>query len=61
MDGVRSGTVTAGIDITYGNYDWVVGGDIRDNTGYFNGLLDDVRVYNRALHPEEIASMYGLV
>ncbi len=28
--------------------------------GWFNGLIDDVRVYNRALSPEEVEELYAL-
>ena len=61
IDGAQSGTTTASVDVTYGNADWVLGADYRDNVEYFNGLMDDVRVYNIALTPTDVASMYGLV
>ncbi len=28
------------------------------NSGYFNGKLDDIRIYNRALSPSEITALY---
>lgn len=31
----------------------------RASSGYFNGTIDDIRVYNRALSPEEITSLYA--
>ena len=36
-------------------------GDIGSgyNIGYFNGLIDDVRIYNRALSAAEISAMYN--
>ncbi|VVB94670.1 Concanavalin A-like lectin/glucanases superfamily protein [uncultured archaeon] len=29
------------------------------NTGYFNGKIDEVRIYNRVLGPEEIKASYN--
>ncbi|HUT46759.1 MAG TPA: LamG domain-containing protein [Sedimentisphaerales bacterium] len=31
-----------------------IGADIRDSVNYFNGTIDDVRIYNRALTEDEI-------
>jgi len=28
-----------------------------DGAGFFSGLIDDVRIYNRALIPDEIAAL----
>ena len=61
VDGIRNGTVTAASDVVYGSHDWVIGKDYRDNSSYFNGFLDDVRVYNRALSSSEVADLYGLI
>ena len=61
IDGVASGTVTAGANISYANSDWTIGKDYRDNDNYFNGLIDDMRVYNIALSSSQIAGLYGLV
>jgi hypothetical protein len=30
------------------------------NGRYFDGLIDDIRIYNRALTPDEISSIYSL-
>jgi hypothetical protein len=32
----------------------------RVSTGYFDGQIDDVRIYNRALSAEEVKRLYGL-
>ncbi len=38
-----------------------IGWDSQSETRYFEGLVDDVRIYNRALLPEEIASLAGVM
>jgi hypothetical protein len=39
------------------NYDlWIGQGD----NDYFNGLIDDLRIYNRALNEDEIKALYNL-
>ncbi len=35
-----------------------IGRDVPGITEHFNGRIDDVRIYNRALSPEEIALLY---
>ena len=60
VDGVPSGTVTAATDVTYGSSDWVIGKDYRDNDDYFDGLMNDLRVYDIALTPTQISTLYGL-
>lgn len=35
-----------------------IGADIRDNGSYFNGLIDDVRIYNEALSSTDISALY---
>ncbi len=57
-DGVNVYTNTSG---TTGKINSSLGG-IRfgtENGNYFNGLLDDVRIYNRALSPEEVRYHYN--
>ena len=31
-----------------------------DDNAYFDGKIDEVRIYNRILSPDEIASLYSL-
>lgn len=38
---------------------WKIGGPPSSPTLAFNGLIDDVRIYNRALSAEEIAFLYN--
>ena len=33
---------------------------IVDSINYFNGLIDDVRIYDRALSAEEVQALYNL-
>ena len=61
-NGVQSGTDSAGTGSTFSLLD--VGGRIgtySNGTGAFvwNGSLDDVRIYNRALSPTEITALYN--
>ncbi|AQT67157.1 Alpha-amylase/pullulanase [Anaerohalosphaera lusitana] len=35
-----------------------IGADIRDNNRYFNGLMDDVRIYDKALSSSEITDLH---
>jgi Concanavalin A-like lectin/glucanases superfamily len=36
-----------------------IGGGEPNGQGWFNGLLDDIAIYNRALTPEEITALYN--
>ena len=42
------------IPITFGRYHGTV------QTGFYNGLLDDIAIYNRALSEQEVKQLYGL-
>ncbi len=59
LDGAANGAVTALSSVSYGSADWSVGKDYRDGGSYFNGSLDDLRIYNRALSATEIAALYA--
>lgn len=37
--------------------DFVIGGDALNATGYFNGAIDDVRLYSRALSQNEVRAL----
>ncbi|HVZ76263.1 MAG TPA: LamG domain-containing protein [Candidatus Paceibacterota bacterium] len=58
VDGLSDGTKTAATNISYGATDMVVGTDYRGSSSYFNGAIDDVRVYGRALSSAEIQQLY---
>jgi len=44
-----------GTDNNYGN--WYVGGNIQYNT-FFNGIIDDICIWDRALSQQEISNLY---
>lgn len=48
--GVNAGTIS-------NNHDFNIG--YEPSRGYFNGVIDDVRVYNRALSSAEVALLYN--
>jgi len=53
----------SGSGMTYGGYDGAIGHHISNQTwsrDYFHGSIDEVRVYNRALSPEEVESFLEL-
>ncbi|MEQ1561449.1 MAG: LamG domain-containing protein, partial [Nitrospira sp.] len=62
VNGVEVGSVLSGNTYTsYGVPDIFIGAPISTGTyTYFNGQMDDVRVYNRALTVEEIKTLYSL-
>jgi hypothetical protein len=61
VDGIAAGTNSiALLDDTYG-FNWPqarIGGD-ADGSPYFRGLIDDVRIYDEALTPAQIAEIAG--
>lgn len=62
VDGVVGGTAPTGSGYVTGtnntNTSLVIGNDSSAVNRYYNGLLDDVRVYNRALTSNEIQRIY---
>jgi RHS repeat-associated protein len=54
-------TINSGVtSLNNSNGDFVIGADPADGTGLeFDGALDDVRVWSRALSPSEVAQLYG--
>jgi len=57
VDGIEEGysSVSDQIINTAASNDVVIGA--IDSTGYFNGLIDDVRIYSRAISPAEIQNI----
>ena len=55
VDGVMTGTSTAGIDAD-NNTAFQVG---YDGTNYFDGQIDDVRIYNYVLTSEQVRNVYN--
>ncbi len=60
IDGVESGITTAATNVAYDNTDWTLGKDYRDNDNYFDGLMDDMRVYDIALSSSQVYLLYGI-
>jgi hypothetical protein len=56
LDSVVPGIPTPNEDFV----DLYIGRDSKSSGLYFNGLLDDIRIYNRALSEDEISSLYDL-
>jgi hypothetical protein len=55
---VYSGTVPASLFINTSEH-VVIGDTVNGSFANFNGQIDDVRIYNRALSAAEIAALYG--
>ncbi len=62
IDGISQGTATgtADSDITSYGTNTLIGGESWVNSGYRQGPMDDVRIYNRALSAEEVQRLHGL-
>ena len=59
IDGVAGNVapITSGAWVTIGNYS--IGGNEALNSRYFKGQIDDMRIYNHALSPAEIQTVYN--
>ncbi|HBG28093.1 MAG: hypothetical protein A2Y10_16890 [Planctomycetes bacterium GWF2_41_51] len=59
IDGVAGNVapITSGAWVTIGNYS--IGGNEALNSRYFKGQIDDLRIYNHALSPAEIQTVYN--
>lgn len=55
VDGALVATSTSAFSVTGASGDFLLG---RYGSSYFNGLLDDARVYDRALTPLEVQGLY---
>ncbi len=58
LDGVNRGSST-GVPLSIGSNESAIGANKTSNRFYFNGSIDDVRIYNRALSATEIATLYA--
>jgi hypothetical protein len=59
VDGVLRATGSINITAQAGTAVYNIGGDRIENAGlYFNGTIDEVKVYNRALSADEIRTQY---
>ena len=59
MDGAIIGSLAASGAITDGGEDIDLGDVAISGNGTFNGLLDDLRIYNRALSATEVQQLYN--
>lgn len=59
IDGVLNGTHSNTANFNNGATDNLYIGYASNDNAYFNGLIDDVRVYNRALTATEVSKMYS--
>ena len=58
-------SVTESYDIRSNSEPWIIGSDADSREGgrltnWFNGKIDDVRIYNRALSEEEVLQLYQI-
>ncbi|HPC95841.1 MAG TPA: discoidin domain-containing protein, partial [Sedimentisphaerales bacterium] len=57
IDGVSGGATAQTAEFGILNDEPIRIGGRKDNYSYFNGLIDDVRIYSRVLTPEELADV----
>jgi hypothetical protein len=58
VDGVLRSTVNHSGSIATNAYNVNLGRNAENNTQFYNGVLDSVRIYNRALSAAEITTLY---
>jgi len=58
MNGVLVKSATTNLPAAVGSWMFAHNGDPNNHTDSWNGLLDDVRIYNRILLPAEVAELY---
>ena len=60
LDGVATGTPDTSGSLVTNNLNLYIGRNTDPDvaTTYFNGLIDDVRIYNRALSAQEVKQLY---
>jgi len=54
IDGQEDNSLPKSGNIFLSNSEWNIGAFDYGDLGHFQGIIDDVRVYNRALYPDEI-------
>ena len=59
LDGVSAGTYSIATGTTPAGSSTSIGGLSYSSTNYFNGSVDDVRIYNRALPMTDVLSLYS--
>ena len=56
----NTGTNSIAHDTETFNTNFRIGNDTQDGDRYFDGQIDDVRIYDRALSKDEIKRLYDL-
>lgn len=59
VNGVSDGSTSASGNINDSSYDLRISGEDGTNSYNFDGLLDDVRIYNTALSASEVTNLYN--
>ncbi len=61
VNGVLKSVGTATFSAMWSQPTWnaYMGADVENTRYYFNGLIDEVRIYNRALTPSEVEGLYN--
>jgi len=59
LDGKLVASQAASGNITDGGEDIILGGVAASGNSTMNGLLDDLRIYNRALSATEVKQLYS--
>lgn len=59
LDGVEHGTLARTGPVRPNNFDLCIGNYTPGHAAYFHGLLDEVKIFKRALTPEEIVAHYA--
>jgi hypothetical protein len=54
VDGIPSGAMTAAKNVSYANSVLALGGDYRDNNGFWTGQMDDLSISSTALTPAQV-------
>jgi hypothetical protein len=57
IDGIQSGFLSGTASPLGSGFKIYVGGDLRDNVAFFNGLIDDVALFNRGLTATEAKAL----
>jgi hypothetical protein len=59
INGISAGIISAGKDVAYTNTPFYIASNFRDNTGYLNGNISNLQIYNRALSALEVQQNFN--
>lgn len=59
-NGVQASQLARTGSMTVSSRPLVIGANLDDGSDYFNGAIDDVRIYNRALSTNEVAQLFAI-